>query len=90
MATKWIDATSYDRSERGVIEPRTWEATFGAVRIIVTRKHGLGDLWFMQTRGPLSANCQLKSTSAVAAKAEALSSVRNLATAIVKWLEVDA
>lgn len=43
---RWEDTTSYSRGERGKVDPRTWEAKAGPLRVVVTRQFRL-DGWYM-------------------------------------------
>jgi hypothetical protein len=44
---QWRDATGYSAGERGKAEPRSWERPFWHSRIVVTRRHGVANMWYV-------------------------------------------
>lgn len=46
MILVWKNETSYSRDDVNR-EPRTWAMNVGAIKIIVTRRHGLDGWWLM-------------------------------------------
>jgi len=74
---KWKDVTG--RSQRDPdSEIRSVEARVGqAVRVVVTRLHGIDDAWFMHLRGVNRADLELQAKDLKAAKSEAVERFRH-------------
>lgn len=72
----WQDVTSYSQNDTAR-EPRSWEFGAGAVRVIVTRQHGIPGVWFLRCDGVGFACHTLTQAKIDDAKAEALGLVKN-------------
>jgi hypothetical protein len=73
----WTDVTAYSRDERGKVEPRTWELTVGAARLVVTRHRDYPGSWVMCGYGILSFQRELKAKTALGAQMEATKVLRS-------------
>jgi hypothetical protein len=75
----WTDTTSYARDERGTVPARTWATreVKGIRRpIVVTRLHGIPDVWHVTCHGLDIDGFPLQAKDIEAAKIEAVSLVQ--------------
>jgi hypothetical protein len=84
MTIEWKDVTSYQRNERGKVEPKAWEALFRAgIRVLVHRYVGYGeDVWLCTCSAVNIQVMQLDSTKIEEAKVEALVAVEKQAAGL--------
>ena len=77
---KWTDTTSYARNERGTVPARTWSSreVKGIRRpIVVTRRHGIPDVWHVTCHGLDLDGVPLQSKDIEAAKNEAVNLIQS-------------
>lgn len=77
MAPSWIDETSYNRDERGRIEPQTYALNLPDLRIVVTRRFGCGRAWFLDCEQASFCMRDLSTRDISEAKVKALRLVRD-------------
>lgn len=83
----WVDITSYSQNDK-VRTPKTWELRIQPMtQIIVTRLHGVPDLWFLKCYRLGIETVQLQSTDLEKAKQEAVTKVRQLLTSLITDLD---
>ena len=86
----WTDTTSYARDERGKVPARTWATreVKGIRRpIVVTRHHGIPDVWHVTCHGLDLDGFPLQAKDIEAAKNEAVSFIRSRLRAAASDLE---
>jgi len=79
----WVDITSYSQSAK-VRTPETWELRISPMmQIVVTRLHGVPDMWFLACSRLGLETDQLQSTDLEKAKQEAVTKVRRLLMSLI-------
>jgi len=82
----WKDVSSYSQGSRGKIEPTSWEAEIGDLRLIVHRLHGIQGTWFWSCHDVRVDRQELDAQEAGDAQREAFNAltetVRGMAVAV--------
>lgn len=85
---KWKDSTSYQRGERGKIDPQSWTLKHPSVEVTIHKYIGCGETWHVSCHALNVHRHSLGTTDKALAAARALEFLRHRAQAIYRNLVI--